>query len=109
MASSDSLELWRERVAAMQQSGTSAKQWCEQNGISANLFYYWKHCLLRGQKDARETDWLPAVVCDRVVAPEQRQQDSVTLRVAGAVIEVHHGFNPKLLRDVVLALGSEQC
>lgn len=106
MVRSDLLELWRERVAAAQQSGTSAKHWCEQNGISANLFYYWKHCLSRGQKDARETDWLPAVVCEQ---PSERQQDCVTLTIAGAVIEVHSGFNATLLRAVVLALGSEQC
>ena len=106
MCSPDLLELWRERVASAQQSGTSAKQWCEQNGIRPNLFYYWKHCLSRGQNEASETDWLPAVVSE---LPGERQQDCVTLRVAGAVIEVHHGFNPTLLRAVVLALGAEQC
>ena len=106
MTNSDLLDLWRARLAAKEESGLTARAWCAQNGISPNLFYYWKHCLLRGQKESRETDWLPAVVCEQV---GEREQDSVTLRVAGAVIEVHHGFNPTLLRDVVLALRSEQC
>ena len=105
MCSPELLDLWRERVVAMQQSGTSAKQWCEQNGIRPNLFYYWKHQLSRVQNDVPKTDWL-AVVNEPLV---ERGQDSITLKVAGAVIEVNRGFNPALLRAVVLALGSEQC
>jgi hypothetical protein len=106
MEKPDHIELWRSRIAAKEESGLSARAWCAQNEISANLFYYWKHRVSRGQKDARETDWLPAVICEQ---SSERQQDCVTLRIAGAVIEVHCGFNPTLLRDVVLALGSEQC
>jgi len=109
MASSGSLELWSERVAAAQQSGMSAKHWCEQNGISVNRFYAWKHSLSQSQKDSSEPGWLSALVCDRVVTHEQCEQECILVRVAGAVIEVHHGFNPTLLREVVLALGSEQC
>jgi transposase-like protein len=100
------LELWRERVAAVQQSGTTAKQWCQRNGIRPNLFYYWKHQLSRVQNDFPKADWLPAVVCEQI---GEHQQVSITLRIGAAVIEVHGGFDPKLLRDVVLALGSEQC
>jgi transposase-like protein len=106
VCSPELLELWRERVAAAQQSGTTAKRWCEQNGISRNLFYYWKHQLSRVQNDVPKADWLPAIVNEQLI---KRGQDSITLRVAGAVIEVSSGFNPTLLRAVVLALGSEQC
>lgn len=106
MSSPELLDLWRERVAAMQQSGTSAKHWCEQNGISPNLFYYWKHHLSRVHNDVPKTDWLPAVVTEQIT---ERGQDSINLRVAGVVIEVSSGFNPGLLRAVVLALGPEQC
>ena len=106
MCSPELLELWRERVAAVKQSGMTAKQWCEQHGIRPNLFYYWKHQLSRVQNDVPKTDWLPAVVNEQVA---ERGQDSITLRVSGGVIEVSSGFNPKLLRAVVTALGSEQC
>jgi len=106
MCSSELLELWRERVAAVEQSGATAKQWCQEHGIRPNLFYYWKHQLSRVQNDVPKADWLPAVVNERLA---ERGQDSITLRVAGAVIEVNSGFNPALLRAVVLALESEQC
>jgi hypothetical protein len=106
MCSPELLELWRERVVAAEHSGTTAKQWCVQHDIRPNLFYYWKHQLSRVQNNVRSADWLPAVVNE---GPVERVHDSITLRVAGAVIEVASGFNPTLLRAVVLALGSEQC
>jgi len=106
MCNPELLELWRDRVTAAQQSGTTAKQWCEENGISRNLFYYWKHQLSRVQNDVPKADWLPAVVNEQLA---ERGQGSITLRVAGVVIEVNSGFNPALLRAVVLALRSEQC
>jgi hypothetical protein len=106
MCSPDLLELWRERIAAVQHSGITAKQWCQQNAIRPNLFYYWKHQISRVQNDVPKMDWIPAVVNEQ---PAQCGQDSITLRVAGVVIEVSSGFNPALLRAVVLALGSEQC
>lgn len=106
MCSPDLLDLWRERVAAVQQSGISAKEWCHQNGIRPNLFYYWKHQLSRVRNEVPKTDWLPAVVNEQFT---EFGQGSITLRVAGVEIEVNSGFNPELLRAVVLALGSEQC
>ena len=80
--------------------------WCAQNGIPVNLFYYWKHMVSRGKLAARKTEWLPAVVCEQLGAS---QQDFITLRIGATVIEVHGGFNPALLREVVAALGSQQC
>ena len=108
MCNPELLELWRERVLAVKQSGISAREWCQQNGIRPNLFYYWKHQISRVEGDVPKADWIPAVVADNKQLADCRQ-DSITLRVAGAVIEVGSGFNPALLRAVVLALGSEQC
>jgi transposase-like protein len=106
VCSPELLELWRERVAAVEQSGTTAQAWCQQNGIRPNLFYYWKHQLSRIHNNVPKADWLPAVVNEQLA---ERAQDNITLRVSGVVIEVSSGFNPALLRAVVLALGSEQC
>jgi len=102
----DYIELWRARIAAKEESGLTASAWCAQNGIKPNLFYYWKHMVTRGKLAARETEWLPAVVCEQA---SERQQDFITLRIGATVIEVHGGFSPTLLRDVVLALGAQQC
>lgn len=106
MCNPESLDLWRERALAIRQSGLTAKEWCEQNGIRPNLFYYWKHQISRAEGYVPKADWLPVVVNKQYV---DHGQDSITLKVAGAVIEIHSGFNPALLRAVVLALGSEQC
>jgi len=103
MCSSESLELWRERVAAVQQSGSSATQWCRENGIRPNLFYYWKHQVSRAESVVPDTQWLQTVGTE---GTDEQAQVFITIKIAGAVIEVHSGFSPDLLRSVVQTLRS---
>jgi hypothetical protein len=35
-------EAWRARLAAQKQSGVSVKQFCEQQGLTEQSFYYWR-------------------------------------------------------------------
>src|SRR6266702_8054758 len=35
-------EDWRARIAAQKQSGISVKQFCEQQGLTEQSFYYWR-------------------------------------------------------------------
>ena len=109
MAKLNKAELWRSRIAAMEESGLSAKAWCEQNGVTVNHLYYWKHCLSRADRDATKTEWLPAVICNDALVQRQDSGGCIVVKIAGAEIEVRPGFNTSLLRSVVLALGAEQC
>jgi transposase-like protein len=111
MRNPDLEALWRDRFLSVEQSGTSAKQWCNDNGISASLFYYWKHQLTRVRIDngISEVDWLPAVINEPNITNVKANQDTTTLSIAGATIEIGSGFNPSLLRHIVPALGSPSC
>jgi len=106
---SDSLELWRGRIAAKEASGLSARAWCAQNGITPNLFYSWKHSLSRMEKPAAGSMWLPAILCDEGVAADPGGEGCIVVRVGGAEIEVHNGCNLELLRCVLHALGAQPC
>jgi hypothetical protein len=35
-------EAWRSRIAAQKQSGVSVKQFCAQQGLTEQSFYYWR-------------------------------------------------------------------
>jgi transposase-like protein len=35
-------EDWRSRISAQEQSGVSVKQFCRQQGLSEQSFYYWR-------------------------------------------------------------------
>jgi hypothetical protein len=35
-------EAWRAQLAAQKQSGVSVKQFCEQQGLTEQSFYYWR-------------------------------------------------------------------
>ena len=37
-----SSEVWRVRIAAQRQSGVSVKQFCAQQGLAEQSFYYWR-------------------------------------------------------------------
>ena len=106
--STELAELWRGRIAAVEASGLSAKAWCEQNGIKANLYYFWKHTLSR-RNPTTGSGWLPGFLCDEGTVDAQPGNGSIVVKVAGAEIEVHNGCSPELLRIVLLALGERPC
>ena len=35
------IALWSQRITECKNSGISAQEWCEQNGINIKTYYYW--------------------------------------------------------------------
>ncbi len=104
MANQDRVEIWRQRLVDFAQNGATVSVWCQQNGIPTRRFYYWRQQLARAGAALPATDWLslPAV-------EQPQQSDCITLKIAGAEIDVRSGFNVDLLRCVVQALGASRC
>jgi len=106
--------MWRGRMAACEASGLPVTEYCRQNGVQKSGYYYWKRRLARRDNNVAvlvpantpTADWLclepnaPVVVC---------RQQTLTIKVCGAQIEVGADFNPALLRSVVQALGTQSC
>ena len=42
MANKSNQALWENRITAWSESGLSQKEFCNQNGISASAFHYWR-------------------------------------------------------------------
>lgn len=37
----ETIALWSQRITECKNSGISAQEWCEQNGINIKTYYYW--------------------------------------------------------------------
>ena len=126
--------IWRQRIEEAAESSMSIKDWCLQNGVGLSRFYYWNHRLRALEAEAaastgsdcatglvqiqperiREFGPLEAVshqwLCVEPVSETVRpHRDCLTIRVSGAEIDVHTGFNAALLRSIVKALGVDPC
>ena len=118
------LVVWRGHIDACRVSGLQVTEYCKKNLLATRRYYYWK---LRVEKSAQaETKGKPDKssasgqwLCIEPMAdaaPSTRSQrteagppDQLTVRVSGAEIDVHSGFNASLLRSVVQALSVQQC
>ena len=94
---------WMERIANYRSSGLTMKGWCNQYGFSIDQLKYWlyKHKPRSSVQAGPSPDWLPVVVSDPSSKP-----GNLLVHVGSTRIEVHAGFEPQLLRDVVKALNA---
>jgi hypothetical protein len=103
MANLAVLAQWRERFADCAGSGLSVEHWCASHGVSARKYYYWRRKLAKADvpsEGSEHVDWLSVSVC----APPLSGK-SLTVRVGAVSVDVSAGFDPELLRDVVLAIA----
>jgi hypothetical protein len=119
------LEEWRKRLASFVPGQQTVREWCQQQGITQDRFYFWQR-KLRARVQATTSSpspkqWLPVEFTDdrttqRVKSTRsaaaltpQLTQSSLTVKVGGAAIDVRPGFDACLLRAVVCALEAEPC
>ena len=101
-------EEWRERLEDFAQSEMSVQEWCDFNRVPLHQYYYWKRRLAKLNPDsATNPRFLTLEVLDTALRPAST--GGVTLRIAGATIEVAEGFDPERLRQVVRALATQPC
>ena len=107
--------LWRSHIDACRASGLQVTEYCKKHSLATRRYYYWKlrversaHIETKGKpgKSRASGQWL-CVEPTADAAPSS--PDCLTVRVSGAEIYVHSGFNPTLLRSVVQALSVQQC
>ena len=97
------LENWTARIMACRSSGMTVRAWCRENGLSEKTYYYWQRRLfqtLSEQQAAHETAFAEVTppVCSGNVA--------VTVRIAGAVADIHPGADAATVETVLRILKS---
>lgn len=96
---------WERRITQYRDSGKSVREWCAENNVSAERLWYWLR-KYKTNKDAslvESNQWLPVEV--REHSPIEKN-NSLTVKVGEALIEVKAGFDPTLLSQVVRVLGA---
>jgi hypothetical protein len=98
---------WTERVSEWKASGRTAKEFAEGRDFKASTLVYWASCLRTGVGGApRAKKREPRIRMVRVVPAATRSEDAITIAVGTARVAVRAGFDPILLRQVVVALGA---
>jgi hypothetical protein len=109
------LDLWRGHIAACRASGLKVSEYCKKHSLATRRYYYWKLRVERAApieakskslKSRGSGEWL---CVDQIADAMASTPDHLTVRIAGAEIDVHSGFNANLLRSVVQALGAQPC
>jgi hypothetical protein len=111
---------WSARVAEWKQSGKTADEFAADKPYKGSTLVWRAWQLRRGKGDGARKERVrarpmsnpaePEIRLAEVVrrAPKKAAAASVTVELVGARISVHHGFDPKLLREVVQALRGER-
>lgn len=104
MSKQESLENWTARIMACRSSGMTVRAWCQENGLSEKTYYYWQRMLfqmLSQQQTVHETSFTevtPPPICSGNVA--------VTVRMAGAEVDIHNDADAATVETVLRILKS---
>lgn len=107
MARADFFELWRERLEDYSVSEMTVSDWCQFNALPLHQFYYWKRKLQKADSPPTQAPAGWTAVHVRPDRPEEKP--TITLRIRSAEIQLRSGFDPGLLREIVLVLQSASC
>ena len=99
---------WRERLQDFAESEMTVQAWCKFNRVSLHQYYYWRRRLAAAKTEPTvKGNWMSVSV--RQTLPPPTTSNGLTLRIAGAEIEITAGFDPGILRAVVRALATQAC
>jgi transposase-like protein len=94
-------EGWRERIAAHERSGLSVKQFCEQQQITEQSFYFWRKRLREGEGESMRF----ALVDTGAIRPQAPAEPVLELVLAsGERLRIGAGADATTLRSVLAAL-----
>ena len=111
--------LWREHVSAWHSSGVGIRSYCQEHGLSASLFHWWRGELKRRDTETgmiREgggkTRARGSVAEVRLMGEAPEREAGASLEVVlgnGRSIRVWDGFNAGTLAQLVSALECGPC
>lgn len=94
-------ELWEERLADQKTSGKSIRNWCKENSIKENRFYYWRRELQPEtikKPVVKKPKWLPLEIEKTNPSP------ALTVHIGQAKIEIPKDFDQYHLKEIIQVL-----
>ena len=106
---------WARIMQERADSGLSIRAYCKENGIGTNVYHYWQRKLREAaaeqlsagaahpeQQALAPSGWATVSPAEEAVT---EQAEGLTLRIGGAEIEVHQGYDEALLASVIKTLS----
>ena len=101
------MQNWASIIKARQDSGQTIKDWCSENDVSINAYYYWLRRLRKAALDIHseaEQD-KPCFVKVPAQAPETSSGIAMRIRSRNTIIEVSNDASDRILsflKDAIL-------
>ena len=96
------LAQWAQVVSRCRGSGMSVRQWCQENGVNISSYYKWQrkvYAAAQFQQESRFVEVTPA-------QPVSVGGVAVTVRIAGAEVDIHNGADATTVEAVLRAVKS---
>ena len=98
--------LWAARLADLEESGVTQKQWCEQNNIAYSTLKYWTLKANKAKKQRRENGdakWLAARISNaaEISSGTYLNTGKITVNYNAFQIKIDEGVNPDTLYKVL--------
>lgn len=94
---------WMTRIADYRASGLTMTAWCQAHSFSKEQLKYWIRKTKTTSPSKRPQHFVP------LTTTEESAVSSLIVHIGKARIELHAGFDPQLLREVVQALDHSPC
>ena len=96
------LAQWAQVVSRCRGSGMSVRQWCQENGVNISSYYKLQrkvYAAAQFQQESRFVEVTPA-------QPVSVGGVAVTVRIAGAEVDIHNGADATTVEAVLRAVKS---
>ena len=108
------LDHWTALLKEQKSSGLSIKEWCSQNDISRDQFFYWKRKLKESVLESNLPDIVPIALpvdptgcttCTTHLTPEVPNTDFLArITIQGVSIELGSGASEQLISGIIKAV-----
>mgnify|MGYP002405360669 FL=1 len=103
MSKQERLENWTTRIMACRSSGMTVRAWCRENGLSEKTYYYWQRRLFQALSEQQVSH---KTAFAEVTPPVCSGSVAVTVRIDGAVADIHPGADAATVETVLRILKS---
>ena len=94
------LAQWAQTVAQCRGSGMSVRQWWQENDVNISTYYKWQRKVYAAAQAQQERSFVEVTP----VQPVAVSGVAVTLRIAGAELDIHNGADAATVEAVLLAV-----
>ena len=96
------LAQWAQVVAQCRESSMSVRQWCQEHGVNVSSYYKWQRKVYAAAQAQQERSFVAVTP----VQPAAVGGVAVTIRIAGAELDIHNGADAATVETVLLAVKS---